>query len=366
MTQHKTIVLAAGGTGGHLYPAEALAQELLNRGYRIIIITDKRGQAFRKLGEEVQIECVRAATLKPGIISKISAVVNMGIGILQAAVLLVKYKPKVIVGFGGYPSFPTVFAGQRMYIPTLLHEQNAILGKANLWLAGSAGAIAASLPETLGIKPANQGKVVVTGNPVRAGICAVRDIPYPVFAETFEIFITGGSQAAKVFSDIVPEAVCRLSEDLKNRLHIVQQCRESDIISTKEKYKLAGVKAEIKAFFDDMPDRLSACHLFIGRSGASTVAEIAVAGRPAIFVPYPGHADQQQKHNANLIAGKNGGWVMMQDQFTAEKLADRIEHLAKNPSILENAAQAAKSCGQPEAVINLADLVEKRFRRNKT
>ena len=366
MTDHKTIVLAAGGTGGHLYPAEALAQELLNRGHKIVIITDKRGHAFRKLGEEVRIECVRAATLKPGIVRKIRAVIDIGIGILQAAFFLVKYKPDVIVGFGGYPSFPTVFAGQRMGIPTLLHEQNAVLGKANLWLAGSAGAIAASLPETIGITPANQGKVVVTGNPVRAGICSVRDIPYPAFAETFEIFITGGSQAAKVFSDIVPEAVCLLPEDIKNRLHIVQQCRKSDIISTKEKYKSAGVRAEVRHFFDDMPDRLSACHLFIGRSGASTVAEIAVVGRPAVFVPYPGHTDQQQKHNANLIAGKNGGWVMMQDQFTAEKLADHIEHLAKTPSILENTAKAAKACGQPEAVRNLADLVEKRFRKNKT
>ena len=363
MTEHKTIILAAGGTGGHLYPAEALAQELLDRKYKIIIITDKRGHAFRKLGEDVPVRCVRAATLKPGSISKIKAVIDMGIGILQAAVLLIKHKPEVIVGFGGYPSFPTVFAGQCLGIPTILHEQNAVLGKANFWLSGRAGAIAASLPETRGIKPSNQKKVVVTGNPVRAGICAVRDIPYPALSETFEIFITGGSQAAKVFSDVVPEAISLLPKDIKDRLHIVQQCREGDIPSTKEKYRTAGINAEIRSFFDDMPDRLSVCHLFIGRSGASTVAEIAVVGRPAIFVPYPDHADQQQKHNANLIAGKNGGWVMMQDdQFNAKNLADRIQHLAKNPSILENAAKVAKSCGQPEAVRNLADLVEKRFK----
>ncbi|MFH1158988.1 MAG: undecaprenyldiphospho-muramoylpentapeptide beta-N-acetylglucosaminyltransferase [Pseudomonadota bacterium] len=363
MTKHKTIVLAAGGTGGHLYPAEALARELLDRGHRIVIITDKRGNAFRKLGNEVRIGRVRAATLKPGLVSKIRAVADIGIGILQAAVLLTKHKPSLIVGFGGYPSFPTVFAGQRLGIQTLLHEQNAVLGKANLWLANGANAIAVSLPETRGITPANKVKVTVTGNPVRAGICAMRDIPYPALAGTFEIFITGGSQAAKIFSDVVPESVRRLPEDVKKRLHIVHQCREGDIASTEEKYRAAGVNAEIKSFFDDMPERLSACHLFIGRSGASTVAEIAVVGRPAIFVPYPGHADQQQKHNAGLIAVKNGGWVMMQDEFTAEKLADRIEHLAKNPFILENTAKAAKACGQPEAVRNLADLVEKRFRK---
>jgi UDP-N-acetylglucosamine--N-acetylmuramyl-(pentapeptide) pyrophosphoryl-undecaprenol N-acetylglucosamine transferase len=346
------IILAAGGTGGHLYPAEALAQELLNRGHTVIIITDKRGSAFRKLGDKVQIDCVRAATFRPGILSKIKAVFDICIGILQAAKLLKKYQPALVVGFGGYPSFPTVFAAQRMGIPTILHEQNAVLGKANLWLAGAAQVIAASLPLA-------RDKVVVTGNPVRAGICAVRNNPYPSLGGTLEIFITGGSQAAKVFSEVVPEAVRQLPEEIKHRLHIVHQCREDDIDATADQYRAAGVKAETKSFFNDMPERLSACHLFIGRSGASTVAEIAVVGRPAIFVPYPGHADQQQLRNAELIAQKDGAWIIPQENFTAETLARQIEHLVKNPSLLENAARAAKSCGQPEAVKNLADLLER-------
>ncbi|MCE9506876.1 MAG: undecaprenyldiphospho-muramoylpentapeptide beta-N-acetylglucosaminyltransferase [Alphaproteobacteria bacterium] len=355
----RPIILAAGGTGGHLYPAEALAQELLNRRHTVIIITDKRGSAFQKLGDKVQIDCVRAATFRPGIVSKIKAVLDIGLGIWQAALLLRKLCPVVVVGFGGYPSFPTVFAAQRMGFRTILHEQNAVLGKANLWLAKEAKVIAASLPLA-------RDKVVVTGNPVRAGICAVRNHPYPALDGTLEIFITGGSQAAKVFSDVVPDAVRLLPDEIKHRLHVVHQCREDDITATAEKYRAAGVKAEIKSFFNDMPERLSACHLFIGRSGASTVAEIAVVGRPAIFVPYPGHADQQQLRNAEIIAQKDGGWIIPQEQFTAETLARQIGHLAKNPALLESAAAAAKSCGQPEAVKNLADLVEQEISSQNT
>lgn len=357
------IILAAGGTGGHLYPAEALAQELLNRGHTVIIITDKRGTAFQKLGDKVRIDCVRAATFKSGIFSKIKAVVDISIGILQAMRLIRKDRPDMVVGFGGYPSFPTVFAAQWLRVPTILHEQNAVLGKANFWLASAAKEIAASLPETRGVL--HPDKVTVTGNPVRAAICAVRDTPYVAPAETFNIFITGGSQAAKVFGEVVPVAVSGLPEDIKKRLRIVHQCKEDDIRLVTDKYHLAGVKAEIKSFFNDMPERLSACHLFIGRSGASTVAEIGVVGRPAIFVPYPGHADQQQLHNAELIAQKDGAWVIPQLQFTPEMLARQIGYLAQKPALLENAARAAKSCGQPEAVKNLADLVEKNLKSHR-
>lgn len=351
----KTIVLAAGGTGGHLYPAEALAEELLGRGYAVVIITDKRGGAFQKLGDRVRIDCVRAATFRPGILSKIKAVIDIETGIVQSALLLLRHKPALIAGFGGYPSFPAVFAGQMMGYKTVIHEQNAVLGKANAWLAYAAKKIAVSLPDTRGIRPVDLAKVVLTGNPVRPGICAMRDRPYPSPAGTLEIFITGGSQGAKVFSDIVPEAVRLLPEDIRARLRVVHQSKED---GTAEKYRAAGVVAEIRPFFDDMPERLSACHLFIGRSGASTVAEIAVAGRPAIFVPYPGHADQQQLHNAGLIVRKDGAWVILQDQFKPEMLAKQLEHLAKNPAILENAAAAAKSCGQTDAARRLADVVE--------
>lgn len=359
---NKTIVLAAGGTGGHLFPAEALAQELLDRGHRVVILTDKRGDAFKSLGNKVEVETVRAAYLKSGIFSKAKAVLDMGIGILQGARLLRKYKPDVIVGFGGYPSFPGVFAGQKMGIPTILHEQNAVLGKANVWLADKAIEIATSLPDTSGIKERHKKKVTVTGNPVRTGIVTVRDSDYQSPQNDLRILITGGSQAAKIFSDVVPDAVGKLPESVKKKLTIVHQCREDMIEITARKYQAAGVKAEIKSFFNDIADRLKNCHLFIGRAGASTVAEIAVAGRPAIFVPYPGHADMQQKYNADVIASKGGAWVFMQEKFTPDALADQIGSFENDPSLLEKAAAAAKACGQPQASRNLADVVEKRLK----
>lgn len=355
-----SIVLAAGGTGGHLYPAEALAQELLDRGHKVTIITDKRGDAFKRLGDKVQIHSIRAATFKAGIVSKIKAVIDICLGMVQAALLLRKIKPSIVVGFGGYPSFPTVYAAQWAGYRTVLHEQNAVLGKANWYLANDAGVIAASLPGTQNISEKNRGKVVVTGNPVRAGICAVRDVPYPAQERELRIFITGGSTAlTRVFNETVPAAAQLLPEDIRRRLRVVHQCRAAETEVTLERYRSAGVTAEIKSFFDDMPERLSACHLFIGRSGASTVAEIAVVGRPAIFVPYPGHADMQQKHNAMQLSEAGGAWIIMQDQFTPEALAKKLAEFAGNLSLLQNAAKAAKSCGQPEAVKSLADVVER-------
>lgn len=358
MAERKTIVLAAGGTGGHLFPAEALAEELLARGHRVVILTDKRGHAFKSLGDRVEIHVVRAATLKAGILSKIKAVLDMGLGILQSIRLLRRIKPAVIVGFGGYPSFPGVFAGQVLKIPAILHEQNAVLGKANVWLAGKAARIAASLEGTRGIAPASQDKVVTTGNPVRAAIIAVRDSAYEPPGDEMRVFITGGSQAARVFSDVVPDAAGKLPPELRARLFIAHQCREDAMKEAEEKYRAAGIRAEIRPFFSDMPERLKSCHLFIGRAGASTVAEIATVGRPAIFVPYPGHQDMQQKHNAEVISGRGGAWVMLQEGFTPDTLAAKLKELMENPAALAQAAAAAKSCGRPEAAKNLAGLVE--------
>jgi UDP-N-acetylglucosamine--N-acetylmuramyl-(pentapeptide) pyrophosphoryl-undecaprenol N-acetylglucosamine transferase len=360
--EKKTVVLAAGGTGGHLFPAEALAQELLARGHKVVIITDKRGNAFKSIQDRAEILTVRAATLQGGVLRKAKACFDMALGIAQAARLLRKIKPAVIVGFGGYPSFPGVFAGQRLGIPTILHEQNAVLGKANVWLAGKAEKIAVSLPGTRGITPANQDKVVTTGNPVRADIVAMRNTRYDPPQNDMRIFVTGGSQAAKVFADILPQAVERLAPELRGKLSIVHQVRADDIPSAEAGYGRAGVKAEIKSFFNDMAERLKSCHLFIGRAGASTVAEIAAVGRPAIFVPYPGHKDMQQKFNAEVISDKGGGWLMLQEGFTPEAVAGKLAELMKNPALLAQAATAARACGQPDAAKNLADVVEKKLK----
>lgn len=357
----QTIVLAAGGTGGHLFPAEALAQELLKRGHKVVIFTDKRGNAFKSLGDRAPIHIVSAATMKAGVVQKLKAVFDMAVGIGQAFGLLRKIKPALVVGFGGYPSFPGVFAAQMLRIPTVLHEQNAVLGKANKVLAPRAADIALSLPATAGMAEKDRAKTTVTGNPVREAIVAVRDSAYEPPASDMRIFITGGSQAAKVFADIMPEAAAKLPDPLKSRLRIVHQCREETIAETEKRYAAANIRAEIKSFFGDMPERLKSCQLFIGRAGASTVAEIAAVGRPALFVPYPGHADMQQKYNAEVLANAGGAWLMLQDSFTAETVADKLQHFMQDPAILEKAAAAAKACGQPGAAANLADLVEKRL-----
>lgn len=358
MTTRKPVVLSAGGTGGHLFPAEALAAELIRRGHAVVIFTDKRGVAFKSLGDSADIRTIRAATLKAGILPKIRAVWDMGIGILDAARQLRRLKPAVVVGFGGYPSFPGVFAAQILRLPTVLHEQNAVLGKANVVLAPCARRIALSAENTGGIRPRDRQKTAVTGNPVRAHIIDVRDQPYPAVEDDIRILITGGSQAATVFGDVVPAAMTKLPATLRQRLDIAHQAPAATVDTVRAAYAQAGVRAEVAPFFADMGARLARCHLFIGRAGASTVTEIAVAGRPAIFVPYPGHKDMQQKHNAETVTGRGGGWLMLQPDFTPAALAERLDALAEDTAQLAAAAAAAKSCGRPDATRQLADLVE--------
>lgn len=354
----KTFVLVAGGTGGHLFPAEALAAELLQRGHKPVIFTDKRGRAFKSLGEKVPIHCIQANYFKPGLFEKIKAVFFILAGMVQSLFLLIKYRPTIVIGFGGYPSFPGVLTGQLLGIPTVIHEQNAVLGKANRWLAKRAGIIAVSFPGTTGIPPATKEKTVVTGNPVRADILAVRDIPYQTPTDKIRIFITGGSQAARIFSDVVPKAVSLLPKDMQARLQIFHQCRQDSLTATAAQYKTAGIDADIRPFFDNMAEQLQCCHLFIGRSGASTVSEIAIVGRPAIFVPMQ-HADMQQKLNAETLTGFGGGWLIPQTELTAAAFAQKLENIVKEPDLLAKAAALGREHGQPGATKKLADIAEK-------
>lgn len=367
----KTILLAAGGTGGHLFPAEALAQELLAQGCKVILVTDQKGAGFKSANDQIETLRIQSATPGAGIFSKIKTAVKIAIGTVQGILLMHKHKPDAVVGFGGYPSFPTVLAAQLYGTPTLLHEQNAVLGKANRFLSKRADQIAVSLPGTTGLGAKNELKTIVTGNPVRPDIRGLRNdaYPAPMPDSQIRIFIMGGSQGAKVLSKVIPEALSLLPPELKSRVSITQQCRAEDIPAAEESYKNAGIAAELKSFFNDVSKRLSACHLFIGRSGASTVSELAVAGRPAIFVPYPGHADQQQKINAAALEKAGGAWVMTEDIFKPEALKARIEALMQTPGALETAAAAAKSCGKPEAAQNLAqaalELTEKHKKKEK-
>jgi len=351
------VVLAAGGTGGHMFPAEALGKALIARGIRVALLTDERGRAFGETLPGIEVHRIRSSRLPRYALDRVRAVMEMGLGTLEARKLLKDLAPSVVVGFGGYPSIPTVFAASLARIPIVLHEQNALLGRANRRLAGRAQAIATSFARVKYIPAA--AHTVLTGNPVRPGILAVRDVSYaePTGNGPFHILVTGGSQGARIFSEIVPPAMSLLPPELRARLKIVQQCRPEDIESVTAEYKTAGVDAELSTFFNDVPARLSACHLAITRSGASTVAELGVAGRPAILVPYPFAMDDHQTSNAEAYAQSGAAWVVGQRILTPKLLADRIAGLAAHPDSLSRAAEAARQEGRPAAADSFAELV---------
>ena len=357
--REKLILLSAGGTGGHMFPASALAKDLLSRGFRVELVTDARGKKFTGDFGDLPITVIQAATLGSGVIGKISGIAGLALGITQAYGLLKRVKPTVVVGFGGYPSFPAVFAAQRKKIPTIIHEQNAILGRANSMLAGKSDRIALSMSHIHGLEGADVSRATVTGNPIRDQIAALYSKPYPTVQPDgiIRILIMGGSLGAHVFSDIVPRALAKLSPEHRARLEIVQQARADDIETVREAYDKAGIKAELAVFITDVPEQLAKAHLVIARSGASTVAEVTTAGRPAIFVPYPHHQDHQQKINADAVADVGGAWVMTQNGFTEEAVLARIETFLQNPESLFRAAENARSIGRPDAARRLGNLV---------
>lgn len=359
MSNAKQILISAGGTGGHMFPAEALALDLIGRGYHVTLVTDKRGAKYDPFANGIPVHVIQAAGLHSGFLSKLKSACSMAVGYLQAMKILNKVKPSVVVGFGGYPSFPAVYAATKKKIPTIIHEQNAVLGKANAYLAPKVDRIAIAWNKVDGIQEVDTVRSIVTGNPVRPDISALYNKPYPILEQDglLRILVVGGSLGATVFSEMLPQTIEKLPEAQQKRLQIIQQCREEDIESVRKAYEATGVSYELKTFFDDMPEQLEKCHLFIGRSGASTVSEVSTAGRPAIFVPYPHHADQQQKRNANAVFDVGGAWVMAEDGFTPSALLARIETFLQNPEALFNAAENARTCGKPDAARKLGNLV---------
>ncbi len=355
----KQILISAGGTGGHMFPAEALARDLIGRGYRVALATDARGRKYEPFADGVPVHVLKSGAMKAGIVGKVQSVIAMGVGVLQAKKLVDKLKPSIVIGFGGYPSFPAVYAAQKKNIPTIIHESNAILGKANAMLAPKADRIAVAWDDMANMKESDSVRTIVTGNPVRPDIAALYNKPYPALEQdgVLRIFVMGGSQGASVFGEILPAMAAKLSDAHKARLEIVQQCREENIENVRAAYAAIGVKADLRTFIDNVAEELEKCHLFIGRSGASTVSEIVTAGRPAIFVPYPHHKDQQQKRNADAIFDAGGAWVMSQDGFTVEALLARIETFLQSPESLFNAAESARTCGKPDAARKLGNVV---------
>lgn len=351
------ILLCAGGTGGHMFPARALAEELLARGCRVALACDIRGRKYFDGMSGVDIHILSSGTYKPGLAGKIGFFLPLLKGYVQALMLVRRLRPSASVGFGGYPSAPPLWASQHCGVPTILHEQNAILGLANILLIGKARKLALSWRETKGVKPSYQTKTVLTGNPVRADIAALNAEPYPRPSGTIHLLIFGGSQGAAVFSDVIPKALAELPEELRRSLSIVQQARPDKVEEVRAFYTAHGMTAEVQGFFTDMPARLKTAHLLIARSGASTVAEVSVAGRPALFVPYPWNRDQQQVFNAHAIVSAGGGWMIEEKDLTVEALRNRLGLILADPDCLAATAEAAKTVGQPQAAKVLADAV---------
>jgi UDP-N-acetylglucosamine--N-acetylmuramyl-(pentapeptide) pyrophosphoryl-undecaprenol N-acetylglucosamine transferase len=355
----RTIVLAAGGTGGHMFPAEALARELLGRGFAVALVTDKRGQAFGDKVPGVTVHRIRAGRIGAGIMGKVTALAETALGTIEAARLLRLLQPAAAVGFGGYPSVPTMLAATRQNLATVLHEQNAILGRANRLLASRVGTIATSFVTVGALRATPRTRIVETGNPVRPAIAALRGAPYaaPAGDGPIRVLITGGSQGARILSAVVPAALAQLDPALKRRLAVMQQARSEDLAEVRRAYQAAGIEADTAPFFDDVPARLARAHLVIARSGASTVAEITAIGRPAILVPYRYAADDHQTANAAALAAETAARVIAETAFTPERLAAEIASLVAAPQNLEALAAAARRLGRPDAATKLADIV---------
>ncbi len=353
----RPIVIAAGGTGGHFFPAEALAAELLKRGHRVALMTDARSGG---LASPTFSACERFVLSGAGIagrgpIRAAKAAVALAAGTLQARAILSRLDAAVLIGFGGYPSVAPVLATRllRRRPRVLLHEQNAVLGRANRALSRFADRLALSFAATARV-PAG-APVSVTGNPVRP---AIAPAAYVAPRDDIHLLVLGGSLGARVFSDIVPAAIAALPQDLRARIAVTQQCRTEDVERVRAAYAVANIPAVLAPFFADIPALLGAAHLVIARAGASTVAELGIVGRPSILVPLPIAIDDHQTANARALADAGGAWVMPQPSFTPSVLATRLEELLSSPALLAISAAQAASQGSADAAARLADLVE--------
>jgi UDP-N-acetylglucosamine--N-acetylmuramyl-(pentapeptide) pyrophosphoryl-undecaprenol N-acetylglucosamine transferase len=352
------MLVAAGGTGGHLFPAEALAAALAKRGIAVHLVTDHRAERFGGAFAEDSIHIVASATLRgrnPFAAARTAAM--LGFGFFQARALIGRIRPAAVIGFGGYPTIPPVLAAASRGVASVIHDANAVIGRANRFLAPRVTAIATTFPNMFKREPNLAAKATRTGNPVRPAVVAAATAPYQTPADTLRLVIFGGSQGARIMADIVPAAIAQLDTALRARLAVIQQAREEDVARVRAAYANLSVAAEIAPFFPDLPARIAASHLVVSRSGASTVAELAAIGRPAILVPLPHALDQDQAANAGVIERAGGAVRLFQDAFTPQRLASEIAMLAAAPQRLAAMAAAAKSVGRLDAAEALADLV---------
>ncbi|WP_347303280.1 undecaprenyldiphospho-muramoylpentapeptide beta-N-acetylglucosaminyltransferase [Croceibacterium sp. TMG7-5b_MA50] len=353
-------VLVAGGTGGHLTPAYALAQELERRGHQVALITDARGAAIPGKPDFLPAQVMAAGRFTKNPLGWGKAMSAMLEGRRMARALYKEMRPTAVVGFGGYPALPALVAANHDKIPTVIHEQNAVLGRVNRLLARGVDAIAIAYDKVGRLDASHAAKVHVVGNPVRPAVLALRDEPYPQVMPggPVRLLVTGGSQGARVLSDVVPQGLALLPAEMRDRLHVTQQCRPEDLERVRAFYADNAIAADLASFFTDMDARLATTHLFIGRAGASTIAELSAAGRPAILIPLPIATDDHQAANAAELAAAGGARSIRQHMFTPAELARQMAELLADPEGLAVAAHAAWNCGRPDAARDLADLVE--------
>jgi UDP-N-acetylglucosamine--N-acetylmuramyl-(pentapeptide) pyrophosphoryl-undecaprenol N-acetylglucosamine transferase len=361
MSGRRCILLAAGGTGGHLFPAAALAAALSQRGAEIELATDDRAL---KYGQDFPARAVHsfpsATTTGAGALNKAKAAAILGAGVAAALVKLKRIKPRAVIGFGGYPTVPPLLAASLLRIPSILHEQNAVMGRANRFLSSRVSIIACGFPELKGADAETKAKTRYTGNPVRPAVVAAAEVPYPDLAgQRLRVLVTGGSQGARVMADVVPEALALLAPDERQWIRLTQQARGEDKARVAAACARINFPVEVAEFFPDLPARMAAAHLVIGRAGASTVSELAAIGRPSVLVPFPHALDQDQAANAAELAASGGAIVVPQTEFTPARLAAILRDALASPAKLAASAKAAKAAGVLDAAERLADLVLK-------
>ena len=359
MSDKGIIVLAAGGTGGHLFPAQALAEELTRRGHVIHLLTDERVRDYGKSFPATEVHVVHSATITPSQPLKVpgQALALFG-GYRRARAILSRVKPRAVVGFGGYPSFPPILAAARLGIPCCVHDQNAVMGRANRVLARFTDAVASSFPELQGLPTHPVKKLTITGNPVRDIVLQQKAAPYPA-GKPFHLLVFGGSQGAQFFGEFMPKVFVAMTPEDRKAIRLTQQVRQENLNQVKSLYADLGVDCELSPFFMDMPARIASCHLLVCRSGASTIAELGVIGRPAIMVPLPHAIDNDQLRNAESFARAGAGWVQPQAALEPKAFAAFLTQLRSQQCELQRAAAAALGHGRPDAAQRLADLTER-------
>ena len=343
-----------------MIPAYALGEELIARGHHVALVTDERGAKIPGVFDKGQVHILPAGRIAGGPLGWIKAARAIMQGREMATRLYETFEPSAVIGFGGYPAFPALLAARRRKIPTLIHEQNAVLGRVNRLVSKRVDAIATAYPDVQRMPAKCESKTHLVGNPVRAEIIAIRNEAYPAFTDdgVFRVLVTGGSQGATIMSEVVPDGLAMLPPALRSRLQVTQQCRAEDIDVVRAKYRDHGIPAELATYIEDMPSKLDWAHLVISRAGASTIAELTCAGRPAILVPLPSATDDHQTYNVKAMVEAGGARAIAQNVFTPKELAKQIQKIALEPGALVNAASRARSCGLPHATRDLADLVE--------